>query len=984
MRAWLAFLTARPRLTATVAGSGLVAAAAVSATPYLFDRFSRALSAGEDAASWAALLVGASVLSAVAGWTKEGAELRLVVAVRFLALRTFFEESLDDSSGRRAPSTGRFSTHPAQISQFAYVVDLAITLVRSVAIATFVVLTYGAVGWTALVGVCVATLMALRLVHLVGAVYHRYIESEAARVDHIRDLSNAAWKLRAAGLSEHVAGWMQSRRDAQVPVLLRRANLQVVNGIVASAAVPVVVTTAALVFVLRADGGASTLVPLLVAAGLLSSALQEAVTNYRVVRLTIPMLQAWDERRLAPRADVDLDVLRGIDQTPGVTWLSVSDEAAEAAASDLVRAAGRIHGWGWLSSDPRVDGRVVQTWAGSLDAGTRQELDSWLVALELPSDLDVADAVERLASMSRGERHRLALAVALTVSAGPCVLSQPTLAAIDHASRHRLVGRIVDAGRRVVLVAEDCLGVPVDQQIALTLRDGVLVGEPVVRTLEHVPDGHEPVAPVPVPVRTAEAAVEDPGFATPRPTVGSAARAVLIVLGAGGTALLCAAVVVASTLGVVLPIVLGGTRSDGDRRQAAILLVLLVATLVVTLGVNLLQHRTPVGRLTELHARIADRLAWIAGPSRTGELVGRFGEDFSSIQMQVPAQLVGALVVTTQLVGVVLTLALGEPAIVLVIAVLVPLAFVLYRSGERRIVTAVGEQSRARGTFMAFSTGALDDDSAGSHPQLRAAVLATYGVEEDRFGRASEGLVSAMMRRRTELQTAGLVIFGAGTALALEADRVSSAIAPAVIAYLVYTIANQLPQLVESVQSISVSAATAARVTSLLDAPDSVPPPVPLVGRTVAMLEAAVEQGGGRLLHVSGRTGVGKSIALRSVTARRGSAAIFLEDDLPVRTVAVADVCEAVGAAAPGADPARPVGDLSLADRQRLLVAHAQASGVELAVLDESLSALSSGEAERVLEDLRSRARATGRTFVVVSHTSTDASPVDERVAVEA
>jgi ABC-type thiamine transport system ATPase subunit len=119
---------------------------------------------------------------------------------------------------------------------------------------------------------------------------------------------------------------------------------------------------------------------------------------------------------------------------------------------------------------------------------------------------------------------------------------------------------------------------------------------------------------------------------------------------------------------------------------------------------------------------------------------------------------------------------------------------------------------------------------------------------------------------------------------------------------------------------------------------------------------------------VAGRTGIGKSIALRTLVERCPEHAILLEDDFPALTLTLAEARDAVGDTQEGGQDTTLAG-LTSTERQQLLVSYACSSHYPIVALDETLSALSPPEMARALEGLSNTARNTDRTFIVVSHT---------------
>lgn len=967
LRAWLTLLSSQPRLVVTVAVSGVIAAASTVLISVLFAGLTTALNSTGPVVTLAALLIVVVVAAAVFGWIKERAELRLVLGTRFLAFRSLFDESLT----RQADSAvaGRFVTQPAQISQFSYVIDLVLCLLQATGVAVFVIIQYSGVGWIALVGILLATAAGVRLVHLIGEVYGRYIASEGDRVGRVRELADSAVALRLSRLNRFARIWLQSARRSQHGMLHQRARYQIANGMVTTSAVPLTVTAAALVFVV-VQGDPTSLLPLLLALGLLSRALQEALTNYRVVRLAVPMLRDWDARRASPRGSL-VDVLWERPLVSGTTAIHAAEEVDPHQLETAIAEFAEVRGWSWVPAEPSVPAEVLAAWASLLDDETTVTFSGLLRDLELPGDLSATTLASR-EGLSFGETHRLALALVLANSADTVALPARNLASLDRDTRERVVRRLNDRGIRLVLVGDD-IGVA-DHHVVAQSHAGRLVitpggGASTIRSQSARDDDADELRAGP----QEEPAAGEDSFPTPRPTVKSAARVAREVFGLPGLVLGCVLVVALAVSAALLPVLLDALASASTSVVATALGILLVAMITVSFLLYYLQFTAPIRRLTDLHARISDRFAVIASPRRTGELAGRFGEDFSAMQMEIPAQLFGAVSIVTQTVVLVAAIGLGQPVLLLSLVAIVPLSFFLYRTGETRIVAAISAQATSRGRFLAMAGSALSSLPTRSDASLRRASQSAYASVERNFVDASSVVVVAMMRRRTELQLAGTVLFVVGL-LAVILLPATSVIAPAVLAYFVYSIALLLPSLIESFQRLSVATTTALRVDSLLDIPAPSADTEPVRPAIVKELEELVGRSTGDLIRLSGRSGAGKSLALRALFDRYPEGeVVLLQDDLPLRVITVKEFAGVVGIPLPAEiDGESGLGSLTRRQRQLLLVDYGLASGVRVLILDETLSALASAEqaalVRRVVEALGERAGVA----ILVSHTADD------------
>lgn len=978
-KAWSGFFLAQRRRTIAVLVFGACAVTATILIPVGFSHFSDSIGQSEGMLASGLGLMVAVVSSFVFGWFKERSELRLVFGTRMLAFRSFFDDAMRGRSGRSVNLVGEFTTHPPQISQVSYVLDFGLSLAQAVGIACYVAVVYQLVGWIALAGLVLVTAVSVRLVHAVGKVYEKFIALESNRVERIRDISTSVHALRNAKLDRFISGWMQRARERQEPVLRERARLQVLNGIVSTTAVPVVVGIAAIATAVGLGGSLISLVPLLVASTLLYSALQEVIVNYRVIRLAVPMLRAWDERRI--EADEDDHVRSVLPSDPGVTWISMVDHPTLAAVSAEAMRSAVEADHGWVPADPRLPAAVAADWYLTLNDAERDAFHEWIEALELPGDLHLDVDASRIETLSRGELHRLAIAAVLATTEGPCVLDAECLAALDPGVRARATRNITARGRPLVLIGGDLAGPCADRRYAASLDNEELKLEArPLPTLSPLSDETAVDRLPDMESSESETGAGDPVFPSPTPTVRGSVRIWTTIFGGAGATVIVVAALASAGLAVCFPVVLNAV--DGSAPQQRALQIGLVTAGILSVGLVALglQFHTPIKRITLLHRRIGDRLKGIAGPRRTGELVGRYGEDFSALQMEAPGQLVAALAICAEVGVFAIAAGLGSPLLLPIIVMVLPAAWFVYRRGERRLVAATTAQAKQRGHFLDDATAILGEQLIAGNASIRAAARTTYARAEAGLEESSISVVTAMMRRRTELQSVSVLVLVLGLSASALLSAFGGALVPVVLAYFIYSIALQLPRLIESVQRVSVAMTAAERVMALLESADVDKEREPVHHTSaVAEIEAALAESDHLVLRVAGRSGAGKSVALRALNERLPNADVSLiGDDIPVKSLS----CNEFPAPERSTET-RTLGDLVKSERQALLAEYAIATSVGVTMLDETLSAMSASDQELMLARLREIAKQESRSFVYVSHTAADSIGADRTILVE-
>lgn len=974
-RAWIAFVLAQPKRCIAVSLFGLAAVVLTAAVPPLFDSFETDVRNGDAQSRGVFLLITTVLLAATVSWFKERAELRLVFDVRFLAFRAYFDQARRKTSVEHDTQAGRFATHPPQISQLAYLIDLVLTIIQAIAISGFVLITFGVVGIIAFIGTLVATVMTIVLVHKIGAIYGRYITLESARVDRIGDLSEGAPILRRARMGGYIQKWMQNARTIQEPVLRERARLQIINGMVIACAVPTVVTVAALSAFFLSGVSTQSLISLLVATGLLSVTLQEAVTNYRVIRLCVPMLRQWDDARRTEQTQ-DNRAHDWFATLATERWLRIegADQAAEEAVTKALHDAAEARLCVVIPPDPKLPGELVQAWYQGLATGERGLADQYMESLRLPENLWGSDG-SRLDALSRGERVRLALAICLTSSELPCVITTYSLGALDANMRATVHQCVVAAGRTLIISGSFVTGLPSDRHSLASLVDDRIV---LTAPIADVDVGSESItAPDASLEREAPKGSQDklvdgsaPPLLSPAPTFRSSIVLMTETFGRPGFAAICLAAVIAAILGAVLPMALDAAPGGASSTTAWTLFVLMVMILGSNYALYRLQYTIPISRLSAVHDQIAGRLEFAGDPRRTGEFVGRFGEDFSGYQMDVPARLVGALAILTAFGVLVIAAGISSPAIAVLSLILAPIAFWLYRRGERRLVTAATKQAAARGPFLGLATVVVDNPFVIRNRALAQAADAVYRRWEANFADASRQVIKSMMVRRFELQAVSLSVFAFGLAGTVIVGPANQLVAPAVLAYFAYMIGMRLPALIESLQGVSVALATGHRVKVLRDLAELPNQPLPVPSQALQELREAITSAPGSVIRVDGPTGAGKSISLRALQ-HECEQTLLLEDDIPTKSLTVDEFVECVpGVRRPeSCEQGAVLASLTRRQRQAMLLEYALATDASLVIFDETFSSYTPIEQQAIAEQLAHHAKNENRTFLLVSHT---------------
>lgn len=975
--AWIQFVTVQPARAFATLALGLLAAVATVLVPGQFSVFTEALSgSGSLPVAGFTLLVLVVCAGGLTIW-KETNELHLVQGVRFLAFRAYLEDGIR-SSAVRDSTVGRFSTQPNQIGQTAYVVDLAVTLVQTAGLVTAAIVEFGVIGLIAAGGVFISAVLSVALVRKIGRVFNEFVNSESDRIEVVGAISSDAESLRAAHLTRSARTWLQQRRSRQEPIMRRRAFLQTLSGLLTNATVPFVVGTAVLVaIVVSGPASAAGLIPLLVAATLLFSSTSEVISNYRVVRLAVPMLQAWDARRKTydepRRARPEKHVWDQFTPASASSVVCATERDLDDFRTLAMEAArdGDIH---FVASPSIFPGDLFDELIRQLPTEARAAWYEIIVALDLPRELEYAIGDRRADSLSLGERSRLWMAILLTLEPDRlCLLAPDAVSSIDMDTRTRVFQRLASRGYKVAQMGLTSIGddrTRVFDYMNRELRDRSLIV--VGSSVSHEQDQHASHEDLISPNLSDEHA-ETPQMVmpSPKPSVKLAGAVFASSFGYSGTILLAVVAALSAILLVAFPTVIDMISSLTIQQAVWLLSCILLLIIAVPIALMQLQFRVPVRRYTRLHDDIADALPSSATRPWRGEYMGRFGSDFADMQMEVPGALVGATAAGVQVLTLVTVIGVAYPLSMVMLVPIVALSAWLYHRGSARLVTASTDQANARARFLDRCTALLTVGLLPSSTLMTASVTSLYERERESYQDSTRAVIRAQIRRRTELILLSLVVLIIGVTFLITLPS-RDALAGAVIAYLIYSLSLRAPDLVRAFQDYDLAMLTAGRVRELLRFSPPIPEATAFKPREDLQLsvrshiEAIREQGGG-LIEIRGRSGLGKSTTLAQLAAESPHDFVLLPDDLEVLKHLATDDVGFQGATA-DEELVRFGGAETRRERQAMLLNYAMGVNADVVILDETASAQSREEQRHLVNRLRVRADDRGSVYVMVLH----------------
>lgn len=907
---WLALVAAPIGTSLIVLLSGvLMVASAITITAGV-----GRVGAGETGGAVAGWLILAFAVEALGYWTKERHEAILTMIVRQLVYRRF--HALFERSRPSAEARGHVLTYPAQISQFAYVVDFLVSIIQIIAFLALTIETYGLSGIAATGVIAILVAVSIKLVHLIGAVWEKYIALEGERRDWIQRAAAALPRARYMPSWSGAVEQMGVLRKRQERLLYRRVPLQVTSGLLERGALTI--TLAAIAVAATWWWPATSFgLGMILAARYLYAAAQNNVVNYRVIRLAVPMLRELVAMEKEATAGAE---------SPAVSEgcpASVTIVDREVQADQVRENLAACPDAGYVPRNPDLPQLILNSWRENASPETMADFHRLALAMCLPEEV-----IERFwrdaGTLSSGEQHRAALALVLSDRPSWLVLDD-TYSALDPQVRQVVAQVVLENVPACTYLAGSYEYVP----DAFLNAGGGAVPLPGVPTDRAEAASSRPPADIDV-VRLPNPGVETSSFLR---SVGLLFGSWILLIVVGG--LLLSGAEVAFALAV-------GRGESLTSRTASIAACCGVGAALGALLFYLPIYRVPIGRLGELHTRLLRRFEGYANSRLAGAVVGRLGEDFSHVQMAVPAALGSVFIVIIQTCLLLAAVVAGAPLFLAVVLFVAPLAWLVMRRGKAWILPASNRVADYRGEFLGAVGNHAALHLAPVSPGLTAAGASAYAGAEAGYIRASLDLVGAYARRTALIQVLVVGLNVSSVILALLIGETSSLVAPAAVIYFAGTLASRIQSTVETLQDVGVVGQTVERVR-ILEHYELPPASGPETDAAVNDIARALETGS-PLVALIGPTGAGKSQALQAICA-----------SYPLgEAVIVADV-----------DPFGEEGELS---GLRLAQAEIAAGNARLILLDETLKSLPAVKERESIIRLTEALETAHKRGVIVLH----------------
>lgn len=946
--AWLKLITGQPGLLTSVLSLGLVHIGLTTALPVLFDRLFE--QAGTEGYAVAALTVIVAVgLTALVASAKERQESALVLGTNQVVERSLFRLWVSRPGASGIDRLGVLTTYPSQISQFAFVVDGALALSQVITLIGVLVWLYGGAGLIASLSLLGLSGIGALVINRIGVEWNRVRRLEEARVTTIAEMCSIEGSAPFGGIAAAV---LHRLRHQEEPILRRRGVLQVADNSVQASAVVGVTVVSLLIF--PAHG--SSILGVLVGTRLLYGALGNLLVDYRVIRLGIPMLKRMDEfRAMAERAALRVE---GASELSGLAVIDASSPSAEAILTAVRAGGGRD-----VSYCP-----AYPVLPESLVSG------SYVIARSRAQELGIGPLVDRLAggssidTVSNGERHRLALAIAL---AGPArtIVVEGLFESLDSLSASRVATYLTQQLSHCVIVTTNRL------EFAQLSTLSVAFEEDVIRLDKRAWDGCVSASAVEVVAPpegggqdSAKPVFPEEGWPARDARASDSRRLANLLFGSFGTVTLGlgALAMVLGELG--LAAVLGSKGPSGPaviRQVGLSALGALVGGCCLFFGVTYL---VPIKRLTRWHEHMTELSRRRARASTRGELVARLGSDFNAQQFEAPNALAFGVLAAVESMAFIGLMLLSTPILALVVPWLAMAGFALHRRVGRRVMAAMHQMASSRGPVYSLAGSVVDNAFVSGNISLSERAWALYMIAADRKALAAWAYLRTLALRRLHLELLAAAVVVVAVAAA-PFTLATGLVAPAVLVYFGQALAQRVGVIVERLQGLAVTTAGYLRVEAIADSPDTLPERVHETEAS-ARIVAKLASGPVRNFALVGHSGVGKSLALRALGALASDEALLLTSDIPVSHLLVGEVT--------GDEDCRRVADLALADRQRLLLRLAESWTGSLVLLDETTSSLGLSEERSALARLLRSSLESHRRVVVVMHRTANADLFEE------
>lgn len=845
---WLAFILAPFSLSLSVFVAGLFTVASGLTITLAIGHVAKD---GNTAIGVVVLLVIAFIVESVGHIIKERQESLLTAVVSQLAYRRF--RSVFTKKMPTLEARGNVLTHPDQISQFAYVVDGAVSMVQIIAFLAISLWIYGVGGAIAVLIILGLIFISVRLIKLIGQLWESYITCEAERRSWVQRVACALPRGRAVPTWNSALDRIENIRKQEEHLLRKRVRLQVLNGFIDRSALTVTLSVVAILGVwLWPNTGFG--IGIILAARYLYAAVQNNLVNYRVIRLAVPMMRELDSLEAQDDTEkVSVDV-----QNRPPYPVEVLD--SDSARAQLLRSSLNRTGSVYVPQNPELPQTVLTAWKCNT---TEQELSrfaSFAAAMELSGEV-----VERFwrdaQTLSSGERHRAAVALVLAEEPAWIILDD-TFAALDPTTRDTVAHVIIANVALVTIISSSEEYVPAE---LLTRFDSDSTASVLQSyTAENNSD-------------VTQKNQQQLNLPDPAPKQATFRRSVSLLFGLHIFWVILGAVLIAgSEVGFAVVV------AKGDSLSSQVTYAATVCAIGATLGALLYYitiYRVPINRLSALHKTIIRRIDKFASPQTSGAVVGRVGEDFSDLQMSVPSAIGSVFIVITQALMLIAGAVAGAPLYIIVVIIVAPLTLLAMKLGTKKIMPAATQAANQRGEFL----GAVGVQAA-LHQAPVSAGLRTAG--EKAYGKAEGGFLSALTRqadayayRSLLVQTLILVLNISAVVFASMFATGSALVEPAAVIFFAVTLSSSIQSTVETLQEVGVLGLTTERVRLLADFETARSQP-PVRADILTRLQERLATGD-KLIAVIGKTGAGKSVVLDALYHQRqaGEVAIIPDAD---------------------------------------------------------------------------------------------------------
>ena len=905
---WFALVFAPAGISFIVFSAGLLNMAGALVVTAGIDHVT-ATREGVSYVTW--LLILAFLVESLSRWVKDRYEMLLTLVVRQLTYRRF--RQLFQTSASTAEAREHVLTYPGQISQFAYVVDFAVSTVQIIIFVIASLVLYGANGAIATLLIVALVIVSLRLINLIGRLWEQYVGFEGERRRWIQKVADSLPRGR------YIPSWgvaldkISSIRSSEEKLLHARVRLQVLNGFLEKGALTTMLALVAIVAAwLWPNAGFG--LGIILAARYLYAAVQNNVVNYRVIRLALPMMRELDKLEKSSQKDqTSLEALGACEVIP-----------ADSKRANKLREYVSVTGSAFVPRNPELSQAILSAW--HTGASPRQVSLFAELAEAMGLNQEVVSRLWRdVKTLSSGERHRAAVAIVLADEPNWLILDD-TFAALDPAMREIVAKKILASVPNCTLLASSEEYVPdaLANRLSLTHRElslGQLHAEQLASqelgSLEEVVDLPDP--------QTEKATFQRTLKLLFGPHIVWVGLGALLLSGSTVAFALTVAQnnlhfeIVGVSLGCILAAVLGSIIFFGAL------------------------YRAPITRLTTLHERLVYRLDQFASPRTSGAVVGRLGEDFSDLQMSVPGAVGSVFLVWVQSALLIAGAVAGAPLFIVVVCAVAPLAWLVGRQGSKWILPASTACANARGEFIGVVSAQASAHTAPVSVGLRQAGERAYVDLETSYVASSIQLADAYALRSGLIQLLVLTLKISAVLLVSLSGGVSVLIAPAAVIYFALTLSSGLQSVVETLQEVGVVSLTAERV-SMLEEFQTKRSQVPVRHAELEQLKSLIDSGCS-LIALIGPTGAGKSVMLDALYRNYG------EDKVTV---------------IPEVDPlAVEVSDLSGLELARSVL---EDGAWQLVLLDETLKGLNPVEERSEIESMKQVLDRTGKQAVVVLH----------------